>query len=205
MRRRTQLLILLAVFLVIVAAAFLLLDFRFQQAEMAVDSSVSTYTYSFDEQTPALLNQKLDLYIEAPPGMEYELAKALREELATNPYVGDDNLRQAPPVPADDSVLVMTIDEPALFWSPFYARTEMNVTIAYASDGEVAWIDEEVVELTNKDVGDPVVRVRGEYAFAGTAYGLISAPGYTRYLAEEVAQSISHSLAHTLDTQGGSQ
>lgn len=211
MKRGAQLLILLAVLIVLLAAAFLLLDFRLQRAQMATDSTVSTYSFNANEESPLPLEQRLDLYVEAPLGMQDELAEALDAELAANQYVGDIILRQGPRRPADDSVLIITIDEPSvLFWSPFYARTVMSVTVAYASDGAVAWIDEDVVTLTSEDAADPVIRMDGEYTFDGSAYGLISGPGHAHYLAQEIAQTVNQSLAdslnnHILASQGGNQ
>jgi len=205
MKRLAKLLLLATIVLVIFAAAFLLLDFRFQQAQMAVDSSVETYAFSVDDETPLPLEQTLDLYIRAPLSMEDELAEALRAELATNPYVREVKLREAPPAPADDSVLVLAIDEPSvLFWSPLYARTVLNVTAAYASDGAVDWIEEDVVHLENDGLANPVVRMRGEYALDGSAYGLISGPGYAHYLAEELAQMVNESLANNVASHGRS-
>ena len=203
MKRGTQLLILLGVLALLLAAAFLLLDFRLQRAQMAADSTVSTYSFSVDEESPLPLEQPLDLYVQAPLALEDELAEALVAELAANQYVRDVNLRQGSRRRAGDSVLVLTIEEPSvLFWSPFYARTVVNVTTAYASDGEVAWIEEDVVVMTSESTADPVVRVRGEYKFDGSSFGLISGPGYAHYLAEEVAQTVSQSLADSLTNHG---
>lgn len=206
MKRGTLLLLLLAVLLVLLAAAFLLLEFRFQQARMATNSTVSTYAFGVDEETPVPLERSLDLYIETPLDMKDELAEALRTELASNPYVGDVNFREGPPAPADESVLVLATGESTvLFWTPFYVRTSIDVTAAYASDGAVDWIDEDVVVFENGGEYNTVVRVRGEYSFDGSAYGLISGPGYAHDLAEEVARSINRSLVDTLASQGGTR
>ena len=204
---KRTLLLMLALIVLLLAAAFLLLDFRFQQAEMAVDSTASTYSFSIGEKTPLPLEQSLDLYVQGPPELEDELAEALSAKLATNPYVGEINLHEheVPPAPGADSVLIVAIEQPStLFWSPLYARTTMTVDVAYASDGEVDWIDEDVVRLSNEGVPEPVVRIEGEYAFDGSAYGLISGPGYAHYLAEEVAQTVNQSLADTIASQGRS-
>lgn len=204
MKQRTQLLLVLAILFVIVAAAFLLLDFRLQQAETGTTSNASTYSFATDEETSLPLEQDLELYVQAPPGLEDELVAALRQELVSNPYVRDVNLQEEPPRPAEDSVLVVEIDEPsAHFWSPFYAHTAMTVNVSYASDGEVAWIDEEVAAMDAQDPPLPVVRVRAEHRFDNTAYGLISRPGYRRYVAEEVAKRVNRSLAGTLTSQAG--
>lgn len=204
MSLRTKLLLVLAVLLVLFAAAFLTLDFRFMQAQMAVDHSAATYSFSIDEETPLPLEQDLDLYVQAPLDLADELAEALATELKTNPYVRDINVQAEPIAAAADSVLVVEIDDPSvLFWSPFYTRSVMTVNAAYASDGEVAWIDEDVVRLRSEGEGMPVARIGAEYTFDGRAYGLISGPGYATYLADEVAQQINEGLADGLATTGG--
>lgn len=206
MKRGALLLLLLAVLLIVLAAAFLLLDFRFQQARMAVDSNVSTYSFNVGKETPLPLEQDLALYVQAPPELEGELAQALSEELTTNPYVRDINLQAEPVAAAADSVLVVEIDNPSvLFWSPFYTRSVMTVNVAFASDGAVAWIDQDVVTMTSEDAAGPVVRLRGEYSFDGNAYGLISGPGHAHYLAQEAARAINQSLADQLASQAGAR
>lgn len=204
MSLRTKLLLVLAVLLVLFAAAFLTLDFRFMQAQMAVDHTAATYSFSIDEETPLPLEQDLDLYVQAPLDLADKLAEALAAELTTNPYVRDINVQTEPVAAAADSVLVVEIDDPSvLFWSPFYTRSVITVNAAYASDGEVAWIDEDVVHLRSEGEGMPVARIRAEYTFDGRAYGLISGPGYASYLADEVAQQINEGLADGLATTGG--
>jgi hypothetical protein len=204
-KRRIQLTLLLAIAAVLITAAFLLLDFNLQQARMSVDSSGETYSFSVDEDTPLPLEQDIDLYVRAPLTLQEELAASLREQLPAVPYVRDVNILKGPSESSKDSILIVEILEPAVqFWSPFYTRTLATVDVVYASDGEVAWIDEPVVRLNNEGVPEPVVRVHREHNFDGRAYGLISRPGYDQYLAEEIARTVSHALAAALASQGSS-
>ena len=201
MKRRNLLIVFLVGLLAIVAAAFLLLDFRLMRAQMAVDSESETFTFSVSgDERPLQLEQDLALYVEAPAGLEDELVAALREELKTNPYVRDINLQEEPLEAAEDTVLVVRIGEPSvLFWSPFYTRSEITARVAYASDGQVDWIDEDPVVIeTTEAPSVPVARVRTTHEFNGTAYGLISGPGYATYLASELATQINPSLEDTL-------
>jgi len=203
MKRSTLLLLLLAMFLLLFGALFSLSDFKLQRAEMAVESSASTYAFGDNGNGSGLQTKALDLYVRAPAMIESELIQALRDALDTNPYVGRIELRQSPPAAGEESVLVLTMEDPqSLFWTPVYARAALTVDVAYASDGEVEWIGEEVVVLEAQEPpAARVVRVRGEYNFEGTAYGLISRPGYATYLAGEVAQTVNQALADTLTAQ----
>ncbi len=205
MKRATLLLLIPIALLLLFAAAIFLLDFRLQQAEMGVESSFSTYAFGQDGEGTAPPAQALDLYVRAPAMLEGELIEALQEELIANPHVGQINLRETPPAPGADSVFVLTMEGPqSYFWTPVYARSALTVDVAYASDGEVAWIGEQVVTIeADEKPAARVVRTRGEYTFDSTAYGLLSRPAYRRYLAEEIAHTVIDALASTLADQRG--
>lgn len=205
MKGKNTRIVFLVVLLVILAAAFLLLEFRLMRAQMAVDSESETFAFSVSgDERPLPLEQDLDLCVQAPQELEDELVEALREALKTNPYVRDVRLQGEPMVAAEDSVLVVTMDEPSvLFWSPFYTRSVITARVAYASDGEVDWIDQEPVVFESTEAPEePVVRVRTTHEFEGNAYGLISGPGYAAYLVGELATQINGSLADTLANAG---
>ncbi len=160
MKQSTQLILLLVGLLVVFTAIFLLLDFRLLQGQMAVNSSASTFASSVDEQSRFPLNQDVDLYVQAPQEFENKLVGALREALQTNPYLGEINPEidpelnpdAEPLLAAEGSVLVIEIEDPTtFFWTPFYARSETTVQVAYASDGEVTWIGEDTVVFETTD------------------------------------------------------
>jgi hypothetical protein len=189
---------LLLVFVVVVTAALFWLDFHAVRGETTADSQVETYSFSVDDETEYLREQSLDLYVVAPDRLEEELAAALQARLATTPYMNKINVHSGQRAPAPDSVLVLQVEAPDSFWSPVYGRSSLSVDLAYASDGAVDWIDDDVVQLQTTDPPTPIVRVRGVYDFSLTAYGLASLPGYHRYLADQVASHLSTSLADTL-------
>lgn len=202
MKRFTVWIVLLVI--LIAVGAFLWLDIRVVQGETAVESQVETYAFSASsEEMPLLLEQDLALYVIAPERLQDDLTAALVEQLGTSPYVRDVNRRQPPAAAAPDSVLVVEIDEANVLWTPFYARSRLPVTVAYASDGEVAWIDEEVVRLNNDEpVEGLVVRLSGEFQVTDTAYGVMSLPGYYHYLGRQLAIRINESVAESLANQG---
>lgn len=203
MRRNLWVVLGLVLIVLLLAAAFIFLDFRIVRARLATESIASTYTFSISDELPLPLEQELDLYVDAPAQMREAFVAALRERLRGNPYIGSINLREGTPVEAANSVLVVVLREPAsLFWTPFYTSTEAVVNAAYASDGAVDWIDEEPVVLESTDPPVPVARTRAEHQFDGSAFGLISGPGYASYLAGEVAQAVNQSLEQQLGGAG---
>ena len=104
-------------------AATLLLDFRLMQAQMSVTRNASTYSFGVDEGAPLPLEQEVDLYLDAPWGLEGALAEALRAELKDNPCVRDVNLQEGPVAAAPATVIVVEIAEPSVF----FQKTSISV------------------------------------------------------------------------------
>ena len=201
MKRSTRLLLSVPLFLLFVIALLLyLFEFNFQRGEMTVESSASTYAFGEDVAGPAVAAPPVDLYLRVPAFLEARLVEALEEALAQNAYVGPVNFKELPPAAGSESVLVLTMEQPQMYrWTPLYAQAGLTVDLAYASDGEVAWIGEKVVTLTAEDKPDRrVVRLRGDYSFDYSAYGLLSRPGFVQYLADEMSQTVNETLANTL-------
>jgi hypothetical protein len=187
--------IILIVLMVIIIAAFLLLDFRLIQGKANASSQVSTYAFSIDKGTQLSIHQPLDVYVIGNTEIGHTLAEALSETLTGIPGVSTIEFHDGTPELSEDSVLVVDVQQSDMTWTPFYSQTDVKMQVAYASDGEVEWIDEQTVELTN---GKPVVRVRGDYEMDASARGLMSLPGYRSYLAESLAEQIASSLTERL-------
>lgn len=200
MNRQTRSLLILALLLIAVVA-FLTLDFHLSRAELATNSEAARYSFSVDEAQPLPQGVDLDLYVLATGRLDPALAEKLVEALQRSPYVGAVTLREEPLQAAAGSVLVVRVGEPAkCLWTPFYTKTEVEVNVAYASDGDVAWIDSLPVALEASDPPRPVVRVDADLTLAGSGYGLISSPAYTDYLAEALAEQIGDLLQNQLAT-----
>lgn len=203
MQRSNRTLLIIILLLIAAAAAFWFLDFHVSRAELATNSQASRYTMSLDEAHPLPQGKALDLYVMAPDRLEPALAEALVEKLQGNPYVGAVTLRDEPLQAANGSVLVVRVEESSSFlWTPFYTKMEADVDMAYASDGDVAWIDVRPVVFTATDETEPTVRLQATLAFDGSGYGLISSPAYTHYVAEELARQINDLLHNQLATAG---
>jgi hypothetical protein len=155
---------------------------------------VSTYAFSIDEDSKLPLNQALEVYIIGNSGLERVLGQALENSLHNN-YIGSIELRQGDPQPTEKSVLVVEITKPDLLWTPVYSQADIEMRVAYASDGEVDWIDEEPVNLSS---GQPAVRVRGDYQMQATATGLMSLTGVRTYFAQQLASQVAASLMERL-------
>lgn len=200
MTQSTRTLLIIVFVLLVVVAAFLFLDFRISRMELATNSQASRFTISVDEGHSLPQGVHLDLYVEAPERLDQMLAEQLIATLDANPYVGAVTLRDDPPEAASGSVLVVRVKEPGgLGWTPFYTKIDADVEVAYASDGDVAWIGVSPV-IMDTDTGQPVARVEATLALDGSGFGLISRPGYMHYLADELARQINELLQNQLAT-----
>lgn len=121
--------------------------------------------------------------------------ETLGEQLKANPYVGNIRLRSGPPEPAAGSVLRVQIVEPEVLWLPVYGQAQMEISVAYASDGEVDWMNEAVIRSTS---GPFTVRVSGRLTLEDLSYGLMSRPGYNSHLSQWIAGEISGALESAL-------
>ena len=199
-RNRTTFLLIAAV---LVVAAFIFVDFRLSGATMSVESQTERYAFSIDEANDIPRNQDLDLYVEAPERLRGALADSLVAALPGT-YISTVTVREDPVQAAADAVMVIEVEEPnTLLWTPVYVRTDATVQIAYALDGEVAWIDVTPVVLESSDPPQPVVRLRGTMDLNGNGFGLFSRPGYASYLADELAGQIKTLLETQLAGAAG--
>jgi hypothetical protein len=201
MKRNT--LLLLLIFVLLVIAAFLFVDFRVSQQTMTVNSTAGRYTIGNDSGDAIPAGRPLDLYVIAPRWLAPKLEAALADALDNNPYVGQLTVQQEPLQAASDSVLVVRVDEPAAaLWTPLYTRTEAQAKMAYALNGEVDWIGVTPVVMESGDPPRPDVRVDATLDLAGSGYGLISRPGYFSYLAAEIAAQINTLLEQQVSGAG---
>lgn len=202
MKQNRSLLLLLAAVVVIVAA-FFLIDFRLSQTSLATQSQTERFAFSVEAANGIPKGQDLDLYVQAPAWLREALADSLVTALDSNEYISTVTVREEPLQAAAGAVLVVEIEEPStLTWTPVYVRTDATVRVAYALDGDVAWIDVTPVVLESSDPAQAVVRLRGTMDLDGSGYGLFSRPGYASYLADELAGQINTLLQGQLTEAG---
>jgi hypothetical protein len=193
MTKRLFIPLLLLLFLLL-AAALIFLDFRALRGQTVVASQVNTYSFKAEEGRSASPNQQLIVYVDAREEVRQALQPALREALAHSGAFGNVTTGSMPAAPSEGNVLVVTVDPDRLLWTPFFSSANLKVSLAYASDGEVAWIDDTVVDLTAEEGSPPVTRIRGDLQVTNSAYGFMSGPGYMHYLDQEIALQIGDVL-----------
>jgi hypothetical protein len=85
--------------------------------------------------------------------------------------------------------LFVEISRKSIFWTPVYGRAELEIKIAYASNGDVSFRYSEPTAFHNEDQG-PSIQRSGQYTFTDVSWGIMSLPGYHDYLASQVVTAI---------------
>jgi hypothetical protein len=90
---------------------------------------------------------------------------------------------------AEFPYLFVEIARKDIFWTPVYGRAELEIKIAYASNGDVSFRYSEPPTFHNENQA-PSIKRSGQYKFADVSWGIMSLPGYHDYLASQVATAI---------------
>jgi len=197
-RLPTPLLILLFVILLL-AVIFLAVDFKAAGSTTRADSQLATIrSGDHYDQSPPLV-----VYVEAPRNLEDHVRQALFNQLGTIiPWATMKLIDTPEPTsgseafPADSAALVVVVDRPIYIWTPVYARADLRVRVAFASDGRVDWNQLGEVETVTQD--SPTVRVSGELGIQDRTVGLISFPGYRSHIAQEISDRVVIALKNAL-------
>jgi hypothetical protein len=179
--------ILLVVFTLL--AAFSLVSFRLMSSRMARDATVAASDPSASNSTDVQPGPEITLRVEGGSRLALPVQRALAGALQKDPLTGAIQLASSSTDTPESAVLNVSLDEQGYFWSPFYARARVAVEVAYASNGDISFRQEDPPHFRSS--GDrPATQMLGHYAFADVSWGLISKPGYRDYLAEQIASAI---------------
>jgi hypothetical protein len=188
--------------LALLALAFLFLDFHLARSNTQVESQVSTSRSNPPDSGGLPENQELQIYVEGPAIMSAALRRELAIRLETSRYFSQVTILDAPQDIAGRPNLAVSIEDPQVLWTPFFARAEFNMRVGFASDGDISWRHEESPVLQFH--GEPAVVLSGDFQIMDTTLGVISRPAYLEYLGEQAALRISESLEREIPGPPGS-
>ncbi|MGE5603971.1 MAG: hypothetical protein ACM30E_13050, partial [Nitrososphaerales archaeon] len=98
------------------------------------------------------------------------------------------------------ALITVRFVERQVFWTPFYARSQLHVHVAYASNGDTSFDDNSETTHFAGSAGDPpTVQFLASYSLADVTWGLVSQPGYQAYLAEQIASRVKGSITEQLE------
>lgn len=183
--------------LVLLSAAFLLLNFRLAVSNIQAAKLVVTTDLGPNMPNPMRSNDKISLVLGGEGPLIGALQKTLTEKLGEAGIGEIELLRELGPV-YQNPVLVVKVGSPGPIWTPFFAMSEFPVHAGYASNGDSTFM--EVVEKTHTSIGKKdVANMYAEFEVSDRSLGLISRPGYHQFLADYLAQEIVAALKDLYD------
>ena len=201
MQRTTGNTILLVLFtLAIVAPVFFLLDFKIAGSQTNVEKQSEKYAFSVESGQALPQRPDARIYVAGSGRLTRELREALLDALVGLPEFSEVSVLEEPVDRSPEALVQVEIDRQMWIWSPFYATARLDVEVWFASDGDLTWIDEDVVQMQNPE---PAVRLHSQLDVRDRTAGVISRPAYNRFLAEAIAEHIRSELTGAVNRPAG--
>lgn len=180
--------------LLLLAGAFLLLDFR-----LANSNTRANTTFGSGTNNNGAPPQPMPVYvwIEEKDSLSTGLRDALAEELRASGRFNPQVLPAAPkPQPGDVPLLRVWVERPGLSWTPFYAQADMLVRFGFSTY---------TTQISFED-NDPITTPASPWALYGEgdvnlvdrSFGLISLRGYWSHLGQQAAEKIVAELVRVM-------
>jgi hypothetical protein len=177
--------------LLLLAAAFLLLNFHAAVSNTQVKNNSSTASIG-DEQPDAM--QQRDPVTIAVIG-EGPLVRSLQKKIeAEMRATGIGEVELVPELEAayENPVMLIDLGKPGVTWTPFYGTSQFSVQVGYASNGETGSLTGAPFVQSNEH--GPVLNMTAEFIVSDRSWGLLSHPGYYQILADELARRVSEAM-----------
>lgn len=175
----------------VIVLAFWLLNFR--AAVSNTDAQHNSVTTSIGERLPDAMQQreKITVVISGDGRLADALRGSLAEQIRKASLGEVEVVRELKP-DFPNPVLVVEVDQPGMFWTPFFATTQFPIHAGYASNGDTSFVSDTPAIYNNVD--GPVLTLSADYQMSDRSYGLMSYPGYHQFLADYLAQSITETV-----------
>jgi hypothetical protein len=188
--------ILFVLTLLVLTAFFLVLDFHLIRGQFNIERVISTASFGRDGELTIDYEQEMDFYVLGAPRFENVFSSAISSQLSANQFIGEIKTKQNEPAPAKDSILIIRFEDQRLFWTPVFSSNTIKVKVYYSTDGDVSWIDDDVIR---SKAGPYTIWLLGTLDIQDRSCGLMSLPGYHRYLGQQLGKDIAQSLENSLN------
>jgi hypothetical protein len=196
MKRTWVLWILLAV--ICLAVGFSFIDFRLGKSETASSSQVAASRGNAPDGLDGFAPTSSALAVEGSGRLERLLAAEITSQAEGQAHIGRVELLKVPVDQVGQPLIYVTVQQKDIFWTPVFARSTLEVHVAYATNGDVTFRNNDpthFVSLTD----EPYAQYYGRYSFEDQTLGIFSWPGYQGYLAEQVAKTVLSSMQDELN------
>lgn len=187
--------------ILLTGGAFLLLNFRLAASD--TQAMLEINSTKIDGHYPERLgpDDKISFILTGEGPLASGLQNALLEEM-DKAGVGKLELSHKLEPGHSNPALVVKVGRPGLVWTPFFATSRFSIQAGYATDGDMTFM--ETLDKTQPYIRsrDPsVVDLYTEYDVSDRSFGLISRPGYQRYVADYLAGEIVNTLKNLYNIQ----
>jgi hypothetical protein len=174
------------------APALILANFSSMTSQMEHNSSLATSTGSIDPAQP-IYPQMTGLVVTGDERLAAALRDQIVRQLQGSPAFGQIQVLSGIVERVDFPILLIEITQKEILWTPIYARANLQINLAYASNGDISFRLTRPTEF--KQTGSETsIQRSGQYTFSDVSWGIISSPGYIDYLAREIVRPISNDL-----------
>jgi len=178
--------------ILLIGAAFLLLDFRVAASNTQTGKLIFTTDMGDNMPVPMQRRDNISIVLVGEGPLVSALQKTLTEQMGKAGIGEIDLVQELEPV-YQNPVLVVKVGKPGPIWMPFFAMSQFSVHAGYASDGDTTFM--EGIEKTHTSIGKKDVdNMYAEYEVNDRSFGLVSRPGYHHFLADYLAQEIVAAL-----------
>lgn len=180
--------------LMLLAGAFLLVDFRVARSNTRANTSFASGTNNAG--TP-LQPMPVYVWIEEKDSLSTGLRDALVEQLQASGRFNPQVLPAAPkPQPTDVPLLRVWIERPGLSWTPFYAQADMLVRFGFSTyTTDISFEDDAPITTP---ASPWALYGEGQANLVDQSFGLISLRGYWSHLAQQAAEKITAELVRVM-------
>jgi len=182
------------VIFVMLLSGFALILVSFSSMTSQLEHNSQMVSSSGGQNALPQLNQPMTaLYVNANNRLKNVLQTEVTRLLQGQPEFGQIEVVESPEDNGGLPLPVVEVEPQDMLWTPLYARAVLTVNVAYASDGDVSF--RKTVPVEFKHTTDQLtVKRSGIYTFNDASWGLISNPGYIKYLGGVIATAIANDL-----------
>jgi hypothetical protein len=188
--------------MLLLSPAFLLPSFRVAVSNTQAMQMIMVTELEGDYPDRLQEDDKISMVLVGEGPLVRALQKALTEQI-DKAAMGQIELEQELESKYPNPVLVVKVDRLSPIWTPFFAMSQFSIQAGYATNGDTTFmdgLDKTQPYIRNSDPS--VVNLYTEYKVNDWSFGLISRPGYHRYLANYLAQEIVQALKNLYNIQG---
>lgn len=178
--------------IVLIGAAFLLLNFRVAASNTQVDKLIFTTDMGINLPAPMQRRDTISVVMVGEGPLVGALQNSLMKQM-DKVGMGEIELVKGLEAVHQNPVLVVKVGTSGPIWTPLFASSRFSVHAGYASNGDSTFM--KLAEETHTSIGKAdVANMYAEFDVNDRSLGLISRLGYHQYLADYLAREIVQAL-----------